>query len=92
MPASPTLAPERTKFQFNLSYLRAGSLYRKVCDALVLGIGGEDGQLGCETTVLHFERRLDHVGDILGPQFRRIVLLCQARSREEVRNDLARVN
>ena len=65
----------------------------------VSGVGGEDGELGGEAAVVHFEDGFDHVGDVLEPFLRQgeaepggIFLLLEAGDGAEIREDFAEID
>ncbi len=58
----------------------------------ILGICGENRQLGGEAAVVHFEDGFDHVGDVLGAELGGIFFLLEARDLGEIREDFAGID
>ena len=60
--------------------------------SLVLGICGEDGKLGGEPAVVHFEDGFYHVGDVLGAELGGVFFLLEAGNFGETGEDFAGID
>jgi hypothetical protein len=72
-------------FEFPLSGRgpRTVELWKLKCRCLILGVGGENGQLGDETALTHFECGLHSKGDFFATQLGFVLVLFYAHCRKE---------